>query len=250
MTSVTLGTKGITGAFVGATHVTGVYVGATKVWSPPPVQVILTSGTSWTVPADWNSANNTIECIGAGGNDTIRAGGGGAYAGITNLTLTPGATVAFQIGMASSTAANSGTWFVSTTTVYADGAVGYTRGQAFDSVGETVFSGGLGYRFATNTGTYVTGGGGGAAGAHGEGISGTANAGGAGDAGFGGAGGVSGSAGGDGTEWGSAGSGGGGFGPTNGGNYGAGGGASQDADNTFHYGAGAPGVIVITYQPA
>ena len=32
-----------------------------------PVTIFLTSGTSWTVPSDWNSANNTIEVIGGGG---------------------------------------------------------------------------------------------------------------------------------------------------------------------------------------
>ena len=31
-------------------------------------QVFLISGTSWTVPADFNSTTNTIEAIGAGGN--------------------------------------------------------------------------------------------------------------------------------------------------------------------------------------
>src|SRR3989344_3242542 len=32
-----------------------------------PKIIFLTSGTSWTVPADWNSSNNTIEVIGGGG---------------------------------------------------------------------------------------------------------------------------------------------------------------------------------------
>ena len=31
-------------------------------------RVFITSGTSWTVPSDWNSANNTIEVIGGGAN--------------------------------------------------------------------------------------------------------------------------------------------------------------------------------------
>ena len=30
-------------------------------------QVFIIAGTSWTVPADWNSADNSIETIGAGG---------------------------------------------------------------------------------------------------------------------------------------------------------------------------------------
>lgn len=38
---------------------------------PSTTVIFLTSGSSWTVPADWNSACNTIEVIGGG------AGGGG-----------------------------------------------------------------------------------------------------------------------------------------------------------------------------
>ncbi len=37
--------------------------------------IFLTSGTSWTVPSDWNNAANTIEVIG---------GGGGSNAGVMN----------------------------------------------------------------------------------------------------------------------------------------------------------------------
>ena len=62
----------------------------------------LTTGTSWTVPKDWNNAQNQIECIGGGGGGRAGAagggGGGGAYSSITNLALTPGATLAYKIG--------------------------------------------------------------------------------------------------------------------------------------------------------
>jgi len=76
--------------------------------------VYLTQGTtSWVVPSDWDSSNNTIEAIGAGGS-AANAGGcptaggnGGDYAKITNLTLTPGATVTVAIGAGSTH--NSGT---------------------------------------------------------------------------------------------------------------------------------------------
>ena len=49
--------------------------------------IFLTSGTSWTVPSDWNSSNNSIEVIGGGGGggradnappgNSRGAGGGG-----------------------------------------------------------------------------------------------------------------------------------------------------------------------------
>jgi hypothetical protein len=34
-------------------------------------QIFIISGTSWTVPSDWNSSNNTIETIGGGGGGLI-----------------------------------------------------------------------------------------------------------------------------------------------------------------------------------
>jgi hypothetical protein len=77
--------------------------------------ILLTSGTTWTVPSDWDSANNSIQCLGGGGGGGNKSGGGGggsAYAKITNLTLTPGATVLIAIGAAgagSSVADVSGT---------------------------------------------------------------------------------------------------------------------------------------------
>jgi hypothetical protein len=34
--------------------------------------IYLTSGSTWTVPSDWNSANNTIEVIGGGGRGVAK----------------------------------------------------------------------------------------------------------------------------------------------------------------------------------
>jgi hypothetical protein len=57
--------------------------------------IYLTSGTTWTVPADWNSTNNTIEAIGGGGggaygdsNFSGPGGGAGAYSKAVNQGLT------------------------------------------------------------------------------------------------------------------------------------------------------------------
>jgi len=74
-------------------------------------QIFLTSGTTWTVPTDWNNSNNTVELIGGGGGagsgfsdssgsggEGGGAGGGGAYSKITNITLVPGSSVAIAIG--------------------------------------------------------------------------------------------------------------------------------------------------------
>lgn len=78
--------------------------------------IFLISGTTWTVPNDWNSLNNSIEAIGggaAGGNGTDSSagggGGGGEYRKITNITLTPGAICNIQIGAGGATLHANGT---------------------------------------------------------------------------------------------------------------------------------------------
>lgn len=58
------------------------------------------------MPSDWYSSDNTIEVIGGGGGgDTTSStsngrggGGGGAYSAITNLSLSVGASVTYQVG--------------------------------------------------------------------------------------------------------------------------------------------------------
>jgi len=201
--------------------------------------IVLTSGTSWTVPADWNSAANTIEGIGAGGTaGTLSSGGGGgAYARVSNVTLTPGASIPIQIGTAG--AGGVADTIFNTSTMIAQGAVQNNGGSTAGSTGTVKFDGGQGGS--------PSGGGGGAAGPNGAGQGGRGDGsdqgGGAGDNGFGGAGGVgSGTAGSNGTNMnGGVGAGGGGSGIGSGaaGLYGAGGG--------FSAGTPAQGVLVITY---
>lgn len=69
------------------------------------VVIFLTSGTTWTVPSNWNSASNEIEAIGGGGGgegsgyyDGGGGGGGGGYSAASNVSLTAGSTVAIQVG--------------------------------------------------------------------------------------------------------------------------------------------------------
>lgn len=73
---------------------------------------LTTTGTSntWTVASDWNSASNTVHCIGAGGsgargrppNSGTRSfasgGGGGGYGNAANLSLTPSGSVTYGVG--------------------------------------------------------------------------------------------------------------------------------------------------------
>jgi hypothetical protein len=71
---------------------------------------LTTTGTGeWTVPSDWNDADNSIEAIGGGAggcsseasaNRGGTGGGGGAYARSNDVSMTPGATAYFSIGSA------------------------------------------------------------------------------------------------------------------------------------------------------
>ena len=243
-------------------------------------RIFITTGTTqWSVPSNWNSANNTIEAIGSGGpggaTDSYgnggSGGGGGAYNKILNWVGTPGANV--NINISSGISYTPGTWFASSTTLFAaDGqngiqhqSSGFVYGGLASSCTPTTYaySGGTsGYDVGENG---PGGGGGGAAGPHGVGANGANSTssggnGGAGDAGFGGAAGTGeSSAGGNGTEWNSSpayGSGGGGGGGSSGGqdgfkggNYGGGGGGGGNNGGANFGGAGSPGLIVITYYP-
>lgn len=191
--------------------------------------IILTSGTSWTVPSDWNSASNLIETWGgaAGGSSdnftsTISSGGGGgAYISIQNLSLSVASIIAYVIGIGGagetgSVAAKPGgdTWFNGSTlalsSVGAKGgsiATGSTTGGVGGLATACIPASGFFARFNGGTGgkgnaSGSGAGGGGSAGPDGAGLvgvaaaSGTGNggAGGAGDNGLGGAGGATGTA--------------------------------------------------------
>ena len=69
--------------------------------------VILTTGTSWTVPLDWTDAGSTLEVVGAGGgggrpnDNVVKAAGGagaGAYSAVTAISLTAGSTLYYNVG--------------------------------------------------------------------------------------------------------------------------------------------------------
>lgn len=152
--------------------------------------------TTWTVPADWDNANNSIELVGSGGagedannsaTGQCNGAGGGAYAKLTNFQLTPGQTVYINVGKYLST---KDTWINKTIntapTVIANGglakggqdgtvtAIGL-GGQAAQCIGNTTFSGGNG-GLGTYNATNINGGGGGggAAGPNGAGKAGGA----------------------------------------------------------------------------
>lgn len=154
---------------------------------------------TWTVPDDWNDADNSIEGIGAGGGggasgiDGGRGGGGGAYARTNNVSLTPGASVSYRIGEGGEGGADDeppftsvgedggDTWFGNAVFASAlmgakggEGGSGRTGGgsggQAADSIGDVTFSGGDGGTGAPKGDSRAGGGGGGgAAGPNGDG---------------------------------------------------------------------------------
>jgi hypothetical protein len=174
---------------------------------PSPTVVYLTSGSSWTVPSDWNSSANTIECIGAGGSGASpgSGGNGGSYAIKSNLSLSGTLNIGIGAGGASviSAVGNAGgnTWlgggsFATCTVGGAGGTAGVSSGSSPSangaSVGTITYAGGIG-------GSSNLGGGGGAAGPYGAGSTGGGNDGGFDGGGGGGNGGGSSRAGGVGT---------------------------------------------------
>ena len=146
-------------------------------------QLVILTGNSLTLPADWNPAANTVECHGNGCNSSRPPGapaiggnasglggggggfdsgtqkgagaGGGAYAKEFNLG-TPNETVNFHIGQPGCT----DTWFISPATVKAAGSTGWKGGTTANSVGSVLHRGGNGPTLAMLQAGALDGGGG------------------------------------------------------------------------------------------
>ena len=252
-----------------------------------PITVVLTSGTSWTVPLGISKLYS-VECWGAGGGSagspyggSFGASGGGAYAKKLSLTVTPGANISYSIGVGGTSPPNDAgtdggdTWFMNTSTVLAKGGKGSAQdstnflggagGAAGSSVGDVVYSGGKGGDAPSSSGS----GGGSSATPTGAGANGAdclPSGGGAGgsaiNGGAGGAGGAKSSTptpGGDGVANPRGGGGGGGGGANIGAGLGAlggrggfpGGGSGSHGGSQGGIGSnnGAGGQIIITYKP-
>lgn len=172
--------------------------------------VFLTSGSSWTVPADWDNANNSIEVIGAGGGggggSNIAAqthgaggGGGGGYSVVENAVFTPGQEISYHVGTGGTGGTAGGgstgengtdgeaTWFDGTSLGSArvsaagggggaeavlEGGAGGAGGNSSSGIGTTRYSGGAGGN-SPNNNTNQGSGGGGAAGPYGNGVAGS-----------------------------------------------------------------------------
>lgn len=220
--------------------------------------IFLTASGNWPVPSDWNSLNNTVDCIGEGGSgsgvENSGGGSGGCFARSANIALTPGAIIPVIVGAGAS---GTDTSFNGGQVLAKGGAIATSTTGASPQAGSVgnvlTYLGGSGGNGAGSGRQAEPGGGGGAAGSNGAGIAGTdavggarPGNGGAGDNGSGGAGGTSSSPNGSpGTEYNASyGCGGGGFGTGGGGTYGGAAGGFPGSNTA------APGLIVITYTPA
>ena len=164
-----------------------------------PIVYYITSGTSFTVPADWDNSNNAIHIYGAGGGSSgsyvpgssgnrlgSAGGGGGGYTQVLNLTATPGSSLSYNIGLGGAAgSANTigsggnggnttfagiytangggGSSITSTTTTAGTGGTGATANGGV---------GGLGGGAASATNNSSGGGGGGSGGPNGAGANG------------------------------------------------------------------------------
>jgi hypothetical protein len=130
--------------------------------------IFLTSGSTWTVPSDWDASSATIEAIGAGGNGAAGSttaggggGGGGAYAAISAPSnINPGDVLSIQIGAAGGGPGSTGdSWLKDNTSTIVlraragtngantgagGGSGGGAGGDTANSVGSTKFAGGTG----------------------------------------------------------------------------------------------------------
>lgn len=149
------------------------------------------SNQNFTVPADWNGANNTIHTVGAGSSGAVgegaafgSAGGGagGAWAKIVNSSLTPGATAVFSLktgGTAATISATGGgagstngnTWFridggTTAPASTAQGTLAEGGGQGGNAAGASsgTNGGATGGRTANSIGSSTNAGGSGGAG--------------------------------------------------------------------------------------
>ena len=162
-----------------------------------PVVYYITSGTSFTVPADWNNSNNAIHIYGAGGGSSgsyvpnssgnrlgSAGGGGGGYTQVLNLTSTPGSSLSYSIGsggaagsannLSSSGGAGGNTTFASIYTANGGGGSSITSSTTTAGTGGTGATanggiGGLGGGAATQINNSSGGGGGGSGGPNGAG---------------------------------------------------------------------------------
>jgi len=143
------------------------------------------TNTTWTVPSDWNDADNTIEVIGGGGagyssanGSGAAAGGGGGYSISVNQNLPEGSQVTYQIGRggrksgvgSNSAGANGGDTYLCNSTsncasiagsAVVAGAKGGTGGTSATTGGRTGGASGSGFAYGTGS-TKTSGGLGGA----------------------------------------------------------------------------------------
>ena len=252
----------------------------------PDVVVVLSTGSVWIVPGNFDNVNNFIEFIGGGGGgrggkniNSGLGGGGGGYSRIQNFQTGGSSSIAYSIGDGGVGGTSDGRngddtiWDVGELDASAGGGKG-ADASGFGEGGTGIFNGGDGGGSQLGAGGGGGGGSGGVSGSGTNGFTGTSALGAQGGTGgppSGGVGGPAGSPGGvqggSGSVWidtktgeiaGSGGGGGGGeFNSSDpqvgglGGLYGGGGGGGSGASNPVNRqdgGDGQQGVIVITYR--
>lgn len=225
--------------------------------SPTPTTVYKSSGTTWSIPSNYQPIGSVFDMYGgggAGGDGSYRdsadpgsgGGGGGGFCRVTEFSLTPGGTLYYSVGAGGSSFGQSGggTWinkagnYVPTSASQGGRAYGGSGGGAYSggsgggalygSINRTGGSGSAGWLDSISDFFLGYGGaGGGCAGTSSNGGSGYQSYGGSGGGGYAGAGGDENSA---------------------GSTYGGGGGGFQSSKSGSVL-VGRQGYLVITYYP-
>lgn len=106
---------------MGVAVITGSAGGGQQI-SPTPTTVYLSSGTSWSIPSNYQPIGSVFDMYGGGGagnggqRDSAEAGGGGGGGGgfcrVTEFSLTPGGTLYYSIGAGGTSTGQDGggTW--------------------------------------------------------------------------------------------------------------------------------------------
>ncbi len=174
--SVTLKTGTWTVTATDTVNATITGTSASVVVNPPAAKsVALGSSQTWIVPADWNSANNYVYCIGGGGGGGYGSGcggGGGGYARKNNIALTPSSGIGVTVGGGGGAGAGGignpggagGTTSFAGVCVATGGGGGGSGGSPGAgggmAAGDQGFAGGAGGSWSSGGGAAGTGGGG------------------------------------------------------------------------------------------
>lgn len=126
--------------------------------------IFLKTGTSFTVPADWNSSDNTVELLDGGGGGSTDfpyvGGNGGEYRKFVNFAISPGASKSYSIGQGGARGTSPGAGGTTSLTGLGSPSLTYSGGTGANEQGGGAAgpggSGGSGGAFYPGAGSWTS----------------------------------------------------------------------------------------------